>query len=82
MTWLRDGDVIMPGTTKDEPHIMVDVSNTLKMTDVSQADKGTYTCFVGNRHMLEVMVNVKPATQGKRLRSQPENLQCSSTSLY
>lgn len=71
MTWFKDGDLIMFNATQGDPHIMLDMFNTLHLVDVTQANKGNYTCFVGNVRMQEAMVTVvsraKFHTQGKML---------------
>lgn len=79
MTWLKNGDVIMSGTTKDKPHVMVDVFNTLHLTTVTQAERGNYTCFVGNTHMLDVTLNVVPQTE---LRTEGKRLYLQSLGIY
>lgn len=71
MTWLKNGDVVTSGSAEDEPHVAVHKFNILNVTNVTQAESGNYTCFVGEIHVLDVTVNVVPRTklytQGKRL---------------
>jgi hypothetical protein len=71
VTWLRDGELIVSNATRGDPHIMVDMFNTLYLVEVTQAIEGNYTCSVGNTRMQEVMVYVvsqtKSHTHGKAL---------------
>jgi hypothetical protein len=71
VTWLKDGELIKSNATKGDPHIMVDMFNTLYLMEVTQASEGNYTCFVGNTRVQEVMVYVvsqtKSHTHGKAL---------------
>ena len=71
VTWLKDGELIMSNATRGDPHILVDMFNTLYLVEVTQASEGNYTCFVGNTRMQEVMVYVvtqtKSHTHGKTL---------------
>jgi hypothetical protein len=66
VTWLKDGELIMPNAMKGDPHIMVDKFSILYLVEVTQTNEGNYTCFVGNTYMLEVMVHVTSQTQSAR----------------
>jgi hypothetical protein len=59
VTWRKDNDLIMSNATL---HVTVDMFSILHMVDVTQANEGNYTCFVGNTLMQEVIIHIMPAT--------------------
>ncbi|XP_021923900.1 uncharacterized protein LOC110831801 isoform X2 [Zootermopsis nevadensis] len=63
VTWLKNGAVVTSGSAEDEPHVAVHKFNILNVTNVTQAESGNYTCFVGEIHVLDVTVNVVPRTK-------------------
>jgi hypothetical protein len=62
VTWRKDDDLIMSNATQ---HITVDMFSILHLMDVTQANDGNYTCYVGDTLMQEVIIHVMPPTTSR-----------------
>jgi hypothetical protein len=62
VTWRKGNDVLMSNAAL---HITVDTFSILHMYDVTQANEGNYTCFVGNTPMQNYTVYIMPATKSR-----------------